>query len=276
MISIITAIYNQLEMNKLFYESLIKYTKNKFELIIVDNNSNDGSREYFENKGAKVILNNGNYSYPYCQNRGIEAANFDYLFFLNNDIIVSKDWDARAIKVMKENNLDIATCSATELLENAEKSHANIQKWKLIKNPLIYFFGNKKWVLKTSFKLMYENWEQWTDNRYNEFGNKIILGIAGSNVLATRKGLEKIGNWDERIQAADFDIFLKTKKRSIEYNDIKPIHILLGIYLHHYSKLTFKKKYPPFIDRENLISVKDKWGLENATDLLVGTDMKVN
>ena len=35
MISIITAIYNQLDMNKLYWEYLNKYTDHPFELIII-------------------------------------------------------------------------------------------------------------------------------------------------------------------------------------------------------------------------------------------------
>ena len=39
MISIIAAVHNQLPINKLFYDSLVKYTYHPFELIIIDNNS---------------------------------------------------------------------------------------------------------------------------------------------------------------------------------------------------------------------------------------------
>ena len=41
MISIITAVHNQLAMNKLFVESLHKYSTMPFELIIIDNASSD-------------------------------------------------------------------------------------------------------------------------------------------------------------------------------------------------------------------------------------------
>lgn len=56
MISIITAIHNQLEVNKIFYNSLKKSTFNSFELIILDNNSTDGSSDYF----AEKRFENGN------------------------------------------------------------------------------------------------------------------------------------------------------------------------------------------------------------------------
>jgi glycosyltransferase involved in cell wall biosynthesis len=57
MISIITAVHNQLAMNKLFMQSLRKYSAMDFELIIIDNASTDGSADFFEAAGAKVIRN---------------------------------------------------------------------------------------------------------------------------------------------------------------------------------------------------------------------------
>ena len=53
MISIVTAVHNQIGMNRLFYETLKRNTRNVYELIIIDNNSTDGSREFFrEHAGA--------------------------------------------------------------------------------------------------------------------------------------------------------------------------------------------------------------------------------
>lgn len=63
MISIVTAVHNQIGMNRLFYETLKRNTRNVYELIIIDNNSTDGSREFFREHADTVIENPGNYSY---------------------------------------------------------------------------------------------------------------------------------------------------------------------------------------------------------------------
>ncbi|MEO5572209.1 MAG: glycosyltransferase, partial [Bacteroidia bacterium] len=109
MISIITAVHNGLAMNKIFLDNLEKYSHHPFELIIIDNNSTDGSREFFKQNKATVIENAGNYSYPYCQNQGIKKAKFDILAFLNNDVIVSPGWDKRLIEIAEKNSLEIIT-----------------------------------------------------------------------------------------------------------------------------------------------------------------------
>ena len=120
MISIITAIHNGLPMNRIFWHYLVKYTRNPFELIIIDNNSTDGSRDFFKSVGAVVIENKLNYSYPVCQNQGISVAKYDLFVFINNDIIVSPDWDQRLLEAADAGGLDIITPVGIEMLEDAE------------------------------------------------------------------------------------------------------------------------------------------------------------
>ena len=260
MISIITAIYNQISMNRLFLEYLKRYTADQFELIIIDNGSTDGSADFFEKNGAIVIRNDGNYSYPYCMNQGIAIARYDNFVFMNNDLLVSKDWDIQALEIMNLQGLEVAACCATDRVETNEATYRSQKKWKYIRNPLLFLFGPGYFNLKLMHYLHCGNWENFTKKRYQQFGNSIKEGIAGSNVFMKRSALEKIGKWDTRIQSADFDVFIKTKLRSMEVGDIKPVGLILGMYFHHYIRLTSKSSYPPFKDLANIITIKDKWG----------------
>lgn len=259
MISIITAIHNQINVNQLFWASLKKYTNNKFELIIIDNASTDGSAEFFESVGATVIRNKANYSYPRCQNQGIEIAKYDWLVFMNNDIIVSKDWDMHIIENMQTNNLEVATVCGIEHLENITATRKIKHKWKRIKN-ILSLFGKSKFILSLMHKLMYKRWEDFTQERYNKFLHQTKEGIVGNTVVIRRSALEKIGLWDERIQAADFDLYLRTKKRELEHKDMLASRICLDTFIHHYIRLTIYSNPPKFADQSNLIKIEDKWG----------------
>jgi len=275
MISIITAIYNQISMNKLFLEYLKRYTFNKFELIIIDNGSTDGSADFFDNNGAVVIRNDGNYSYPHCMNQGIAMAKYDNLVFLNNDLLVSKDWDKKALEIMDLHGLEIASCCATDRVESNEATYRSQKKWKYIRNPLLFLFGPRYYNLKLMHYLHCGNWEVFTKKRYQLFGNRIKEGIAGSNVFMKRSALDKIGIWDPRIQSADFDLFIRTKLRNENAADIKPISIILGLYFHHFIRLTSKSSYPPFKDLANIISIKEKWDV-GINRLLEESGMNIN
>ncbi len=262
MISIITSVHNQLAMNKLYYEYLKKYTKNPFELIIIDNNSNDGSTEFFNQHADCVIQNKENYSYPYCQNQGLKQAKYDLLAFFNNDILVSPDWDEKIIQVMQKHRQEVISFATNEHIEDRPTTNKIFRKWKRIKYPVLYTLGTSKAGLNLMKWLMYGDWEQWTHKRYYDFGCKIKEGFSGSCIMMKKEALYKIGLWDERIQEADFDLFNRLKKRNIEKNDIKALCIALGVYIHHYQRLTLKAKPLPFADRDNLISLKEKWGAE--------------
>lgn len=263
MISIITAIYNQRAVNEIFWYNLKKYTFYSFELIIIDNGSSDGSAEFFTSVGAKVIRNNGNYSYPHSQNQGIEIAVYDWLCFLNNDIIVSPHWDKRMIATMFSHSLQVATSCGIEQVENINATRSYKRRWQKIKS-ILSVFGYNAWTLQLMHRWMYSDWEKFSNQRYEQFHNQIKEGFVGNTVVMNRTAIAKIGFWDERIQAADFDLYLRTKVRADRFGDTKPIHICLGVFNHHYIRLTAKQKYPKFIDFDNLIRLEDKW---NTSDM---------
>lgn len=267
MISIITAVYNQLPINRLFVAALECYSRLPYELIIIDNGSTDGSAEFFESKGARVVRNPANYSYPYTQNQGIQLAKYDYLAFFNNDIIVAPGWDADLISVMTTHELDLVCPAAIERAESERATRRFRRHWKWIKGTT-RFLGVSENALRFRHRLMYLNWPKFCARRKAKYGQQILEGFAGHSILSTRRAITLLGLWDERIQAADFDLYLRSKQRAIEQQDIKPIHIALGVFHHHFERLTLKAKPPRFADAEQLISLEAKWSKEKMTSLL--------
>jgi GT2 family glycosyltransferase len=263
MLSIITAIHNQLPVNRLFWEHLKRYTATPFELIIIDNASTDGSAEFFESVGARVIRNSANYSYPVTQNQGIAIAQGDWLGFLNNDIIVSPDWDRHLMDNMTANGLEVATCCGLEQLETQVATQAIKRRWKRIKG-ISSLLGINAYSLRLMHRWMYRgDWEGFCAGRYARFKHQAAEGFVGNTVMMTRSGLEKLGPWDETMQGADFDLYLRSKKRSIEQGDIQPVHIALDTFNHHFIRLTVKARPPQFADADKLIRLEDKWSVDD-------------
>ena len=261
MISIITSVHNQLDMNKLFYETLKKNTSLPFELIVIDNNSTDGSREFFREKADELIINDQNYSYPHCMNQGIALAKFEYLAFFNNDIIVSDSWDKKILQIMQDKKIEVISFATNDHLENKIVQRKLHKKWKKIKFFLRAVSGTGMKTLKWMVKLMYGDFDKFCADRYNTFKDAVIEGFSGSCILINRTALEKIGAWDERMQVADFDLFFRVKIRSVDHRDIQPIQLALGVYIHHFQRLTLRSKnLIPFADQQNIISLKEKWG----------------
>ena len=92
--SIIILNYNGKLFLKNCIESIIKNTPEKYEIIIVDNNSPDKSGELFLNeyKKCKFILNKKNVGVPEGLNIGMDNAKGEFIVFLNNDLVVKEKW----------------------------------------------------------------------------------------------------------------------------------------------------------------------------------------
>lgn len=248
-------------MNRLFWKYLQIYTHHPFELIIIDNASDDGSADFFESVGAKVIRNNSNFSYPVSQNQGFMLAKYNVLAFLNNDIIVGKNWDKRVLEAMEIHGLDIACPSGIEKTESLSLTKKMNRRWNRIRNGL-GVLGYSENNLLRMWRWMYGDWDKFCENRSSIFGHQILEGFVGNSVVMTRNGYQKAGKWDERIQGADWDLYLRSKKRAAEIGDIRPMHVVLGAFNHHYVRLTEKSRPMPFSDAGNIISVEEKWGEE--------------
>lgn len=267
-LSIITAVYNQLAMNQIYWERLRRHTREPFELIVIDNASTDGSADFFESVGARVIRNPGNYSYPHSQNQGIAVASGQWLAFLNNDIIVSEGWDQSLMANAERNGLDVITCCGIERVESKEATRRLRRRWSRIKG-LVSLLGLSQRSLRLMHRWMYGDWAAFCQDRQTRFAGQAIEGFVGNTVMFSRRALALLGPWDETQQAADFDLFLRTAQRAREVGDIRPMHIALDCFNHHYIRLTMKGGYPPFVDRDKLIPLDQKWTPEQRAWLAV-------
>lgn len=265
-LSIITAVHNQLAINRWYVEHLQRHTRLPYELIIIDNASTDGSAEFFESVGAKVIRNAANYSYPYTQNQGIAQAQGEWCAFLNNDIVVPPGWDSRLLASAERNGLDALTVCGIERIETPEATRLLRNRWKRASLPVRAFGAQQPW-LKLALRWMYGDWERFSRERAERFAGQVLEGYVGNTVLMNRRGLERIGPWDERIQAADADLFLRAKKRAVEHGDVRPLHIALDVFVHHYIRVTLRANPPAFADADRLIPMDSKWSREEIRAL---------
>jgi len=101
--SILILFHNNLALNRQCIESIYRHTDwPDFELVLVDNASTDGSRQYAEELAAghanvKLVLNDCNESFARGNNQALDKSDGQYVVFLNNDTIVTQGWLTRLI-----------------------------------------------------------------------------------------------------------------------------------------------------------------------------------
>lgn len=93
LISIVILNWNGMEQLYPCIQSVKRQTYPNIEIILVDNDSTDGSAQYVKTifPDLRLITNRKNLGYGGGNNRGIEEAKGEYIFVLNNDTEVEKD-----------------------------------------------------------------------------------------------------------------------------------------------------------------------------------------
>jgi len=109
-LSIIIVNYNVRQLLLNCIQSIIDTSANvNYEIIVVDNASNDGSIEAV--KGAfpqlQVIANKENVGFASANNQGFELAVGDFILMLNPDTIVKDDTIVKCLEYCKRNPLTI-------------------------------------------------------------------------------------------------------------------------------------------------------------------------
>ena len=99
-VSIILVSYNTILLTASAIDSIIEKTQGiTYEIILVDNNSVDGTVEYLDgkfNENLIIVKSTKNLGFGKANNLGIEIANGKYVFLLNTDTILINN----AIKVL--------------------------------------------------------------------------------------------------------------------------------------------------------------------------------
>lgn len=92
--SIIIWTYNKLNYLRQCIESIRTYTDvEKYEIIIIDDNSDDGTLEWLKSQSDLIIIfHEQGMGYLKGYNKGIEMASGDNVLLLDNDVIVSHGW----------------------------------------------------------------------------------------------------------------------------------------------------------------------------------------
>lgn len=94
-ISVLIVSYNVKEYIISCIESIYKHSKSKlsFEIIVVDNNSEDGSQLELKKKFSKILLieNDYNAGFSVAVNQGVKKCKGKYIFLLNPDTLFLED-----------------------------------------------------------------------------------------------------------------------------------------------------------------------------------------
>lgn len=148
-VSIIILNYNEPELTVQCLESVLKIEYPNFKIILVDNGSQDISylkshiAKFKTNKKIELIENKKNLGYAEGNNIGYEKATGDLILFLNNDVIVDKDFLAPLVAALISNE-KIGAVQPKILMLPKRDTIDSIGSYFLTSGFLYHFGHNKK------------------------------------------------------------------------------------------------------------------------------------
>jgi glycosyltransferase involved in cell wall biosynthesis/ubiquinone/menaquinone biosynthesis C-methylase UbiE/Tfp pilus assembly protein PilF len=127
-VSIIIPLFNKVEYTKQCLEALITNTPASpdFEIILIDNASSDGTRDFLNtlSDNVTIIPNRDNLGFARACNQGARLAMGEFVLFLNNDTIPKPGWLEPLVEGIERDGADI--CGARLLYPNGKVQHAGV------------------------------------------------------------------------------------------------------------------------------------------------------
>lgn len=208
-VSIIIVNYNTLSLVKACIDSIISKTKDiKYEIIVVDNASNDGSKEFFSNdKRIIYIYNKENLGFGLANNEGIKIASGRNIFLLNPDTLLINN----AIKILSEfldGNPDAGCCGGNLYNNKMKPTHSYTM-------TLPSFF----WEINLLFCGKLEKLIWGRNSQFNHTNKKRKVGyICGADMMIKHCVLDEIGLFSDKIFLYYEDTELSYRIKKAGYN----------------------------------------------------------
>ncbi len=242
MVSVVVVTYNNLELTRACLASLEDHSDYaNLEIIIVDNASGDGSREFLEEWAAKghnrkLILNDDNRGFAAANNQGLAVASGDYLVLLNNDTFVTPGWIRTLLK------------------------HLQLDKSIGLIGPVTNNIGNEA-KINIAYGDMTEMLAASADYTRKHIGQTFPLHTAAFFCVMMRRDVyERVGTLDETFGRGFFED--DDYCRRIEQIGLR-IVCAEDVFIHHHLSASFNKLRSAerqALFEQNKATYESKWG----------------
>lgn len=239
-VSLIIPTYNKLPRLKLVMASILNqiYRREDYEVIIIDDGSDDGTKDFIENNSYsfdlkyRKIKNSGR---SIARNTGINMANNELLIFVDDDTVLSPDFIQKHV----ENQLKDLKVSHGKIV--------NLTYLKFFKDPSegIFYPDLKDKFSKTGEYLVkkcisstdiIEDFSSVVSNNNKQIPFEYVvkevltnggqdyswIGFTGGNVSVPREWIEKAGLFDENFSlnwgCEDLELGYRLKKLNYKFD----------------------------------------------------------
>jgi len=236
-LAIIIVSYNTLKLLDNCLASIYKaqHPNGGLEVVVVDNNSRDGSVAMVKKKYPKVklVASKENLGFAKGNNVGVKKTNSKYLLFLNSDTVINKSSLVKPLKYLQRYP-GVGALTIKLILADGTTDYDNRRGFPTPWNTFCRLFGLSKIFPNSlyfnSYHLGFKEIEHPTT----------VPVIAGSYLMISSKLFDQIGRWDEDyfFYGEDIDICYRLQQAGYQ--------------------IIYYPKPPPFILRERHLVLEKK------------------
>jgi N-acetylglucosaminyl-diphospho-decaprenol L-rhamnosyltransferase len=215
---------------------IMSHSNNSYEIIVVDNGSLDGSREYFSKiSDIEYLYQNQNHGFGKANNIGVSASKGEYLIFVNPDLVLTKLTDVDHLIRILQNDKRIGILSTMIRFPDG-----NIQ-------TIGEKFPN---VLNTALSSLlfwdYRIFKDFRFRRYKQRGLFSINWVTGAFFLTPKSIYNEMKGFDEKIflNAEDIDLAARMRKNGYAVKVYDRCSVV-----HYYGKSKSKSGFSSDVSR---------------------------
>lgn len=182
-VSIIIVNYNTCKMTCECIDSIVEKTHGiSYEIILVDNASTDGSKEFFERDNRiTYIYSEKNGGFGYGNNLGMKVARGKYLFLLNSDTLLVNNAVKEFFDYVEQRAKNVILCCYLKGKDGSDNGDYLDFPPLTIREQLTQKFRKTRTIKKIDYK------------------EKNVDAVNGADMFLPRSAFELSGGFDESI-----------------------------------------------------------------------------
>ena len=224
--SIIILCYNAPDYERKCIESVLRHTTVPYELILVNNNGTPESKavckEYSTRSGIIYVELLENKSVANGWNRGISYTNknYPYIAILNNDLILTKDWDKLLLAPLQKDakvamtgpTLSYCATSQRDPIAYRDRQKMKVQDIDAFAEKYAHLYLGKEYPMRD---------------------------LSGCCFILSRESLNAVGLFDEEFligsgEEAEWEFRARKKGYTLVW--------VQSCYVHHYGHVSFSER----------------------------------
>ena len=249
-VSIIIPTKDNYQMLRRCVASIHKNTTNKYEIIIVSNNTKDpDALKYLQKlkkqKDITILTINKPFNFSLLNNEATKIARGQYLLFLNDDTkVITKDWLKTMVGYAEQNH--IGAVGAKLIYENNITQHVGVAIGLGYNDGPGHIFAG---LSKDDFGALCS-----LQVPYN------YSAVTGACLMVSKEKFQEVGCFDEELPVNYNDVDLCLALQNKGYYNV----CLNQVVLYHYESVTRNiQNYRAIYDLTYALErIHDKWGME--------------